>query len=403
MVSLLGTWMQVTGQAWLVLTMTGSAFRLGVISTVQWTPVLLLSLYAGVVADRFPKRRILIVTQSGMCLLALTVAWLTLSGRVEYWHLLVAAALVGTLQAFDFPTRQAFTVEMVGRDDLLNAIALNSSIFNLARVVGPAAAGLVIETFGIGWAFLLNGVSYFGVLYVLAVMRVPDRIRAREDKAIAEIRAGLGYIGRTRVVLGLMVLIALVSVFALNFNVLVPLLVRNVLGGEAREYGFMMSAMGVGALTGSLSLATFGAKGRETRLALAGVLVLGLSQLGLAVITGWTLSAAALFVCGAAMVTFATSSNTAIQLTVPDELRGRVMSVHSLVFIGVTPLGAFITGSLAEYLGSSVTFGVAGAIAILTGLGIRASGLLRATTAADRTEASPRPAGRAGATDGRGS
>ncbi len=378
MVSLAGSWMQITGQSWLVLTLTNSPLKLGIVSTLQWTPVLLLSLFAGVLADRLPKRKILIVTQSSLAFLALALGFLTLTGRVQYWHVLITATLVGAVQAFDMPTRQAFVVEMTSKEDLLNAIALNSSIFNLARVIGPSLAGLVIEYTGIGWAFIINGVSFFGVIYAFATMRIPDRVRPRTRSAVTDIRAGLSYIGRTPSVLGIMVLLGIISTFALNFNVLVPTLTRIVLHGQASQYGFLTSAMGVGALLGSVILATFGGRGPQMRSLLAGAIVLGLGEFSLLFAKGWTLSAVALFVCGAAMVTFSASANTTIQVSVPDELRGRVMSVHALVFGGTTPIGAFITGLLAQNLGTSIAFGLAGGIAVLTALVMHLTGRLPA-------------------------
>jgi len=366
MVSLIGSWMQMTGQAWLVLTLTESPLKLGLVSALQWTPVLLLSLFAGVVADRYPKRRILIITQTGLCCMAFVLAALCLTGKVQYWHVLITATCVGTLQAFDMPTRQSFVVEMAGRDDLLNAIALNSTIFNLARIIGPALAGLVVKEVGIGWAFALNGLSFLAVIYALRAMDLPDRVRPREGSAVSHILDGLRYIRRTPLVLGIMILLAVISLFALNFQVLVPTLARNVLHGDSSQYGLLMSCMGAGALLGSVGLATFGGRGLQTRAILAGAVCLGLGEIALFFVKGWGLSGLALFVCGAAMATFSASSNTIIQWSVPDELRGRVMSVHSLVFGGTTPFGAFISGTLAQRLGASVTFGIIGGVAVLS-------------------------------------
>jgi MFS family permease len=376
MVSLIGSWMQMTGQAWLVLTLTDSPFKLGLVSALQWTPVLLLSLFAGVVADRYPKRRILVITQSGLCVMAFVLAALTLSGKVQYWHVLITATCVGTLQAFDMPTRQSFVVEMAGRDDLLNAIALNSTIFNLARVIGPALAGLVVKEVGIGWAFALNGLSFFAVIYALRAMDVPDLVRPREGSAVSHIVDGLRYIGRTPLVLGIMILLAVISIFALNFQVLVPTLARNALHGDSGQYGLLMSCMGVGALLGSVCLATFGGRGPQTKAILAGAVLLGLGEMALLFARGWAFAGLSLFVCGAAMVTFSASANTTIQWSVPDELRGRVMSVHALVFGGTTPFGAFIAGTLAQRLGASATFGIIGGVAVLSAVAVGLSRLL---------------------------
>jgi len=375
MVSLIGSWMQMTGQSWLVLTLTNSPFWLGLVGTLQWTPSLLLSLYAGVIVDRFPKRRILLVTQSLLATLAMVLAVLTLTGYVRYWHVLIIAALVGCVQVFDMPARQSFVVEMTGKEDLLNAIALNSTIFNLARVVGPAVAGLVVNALGTGWAFFLNSLSFLGVIYSLAVMDVPDVARRRlTRKAFREIAEGLRYVKGQPTLSGVLILLGLVSTFALNFSVLVPTLARNVLGGDSGQYGLLMSAMGAGALVGSVALATFGGSGSRMGLIRAGSMVLGLGEIALCFVRGWGVSAVMLAVCGAAMVTFSASTNTTIQVIVPDELRGRVMSLHALVFAGVTPLGSFLTGSLAQELGVSATFGLVGAVAVLSTLVMTLSG-----------------------------
>jgi len=360
--------MQTTGQSWLVLQLTNSPFKLSLVSTVQWTPVLFLTLYAGVVADRLPKRRILVVTQAALAFLAFVLGLLTLTGRVRYWHVLVTATLSGIVQAFDMPTRQAFVVEMTSREDLLNAIALNSSIFNLARVVGPSLAGLVIKLTGTGWAFVFNGLSFLPVVWAFAVMDVPDRVRPKQRGAWEEVRTGLAYIRSTRIVLGTMVLLGVISTVALNFNILIPTLAKMVLHGDSSQFGFLLSAMGAGALFGSTLLATFGGRGPQLKTIIGGAVLLGVSEASLAFVRGFYPSAVILFISGAAMVTFTASSNTTIQVTAPDELRGRVMSVYALVFAGVTPIGAFLTGILAEGFGTSATFGIAGGVAALTTL-----------------------------------
>jgi len=390
MFSLIGSWMQMTGQQWLVLELTNDARKLGVVSALQWLPVLLLSLFAGVIIDRLPKRRILIVTQSCLSLLAFVLAALTLTGRVQYWHILITATLVGTVQSFDMPTRQSFIVEMAGKEDLLNAIALNSSIFNLARVIGPAAAGLVISTFGTGWAFFLNGVSFFGVIYVFRAMNVAEQARPpRQSDTFGEIRAGLSYIRDTPSVLGVMTLLGVISIFALNFNILAPVLVRNVLHGTAGQYGFLMSCMGLGALAGSVSLATFGGRGPQMTVMRLGAVALGLGEIALFFARGWALAASMLFVCGVAVVTFSASANTTIQVSVPDRLRGRVMSVHSLVFGGFTWFGALLSGFMAQIIGASAAFGIIGCIAVLTTLAMWGTGKLPGPLRPPEADSSP--------------
>jgi len=356
--------MQMTAQSWLVLTLTESPFKLGLVGSLHFAPMIVFTLYAGVLADRLPKRRIIIATQSSMAVCALVLAALTLSGHVRYWHVLVLAALVGTARAFDTPARQAFFVEMVGREDLLNAIALNSSVFNLARVIGPALAGLVIKMLGTGWAFLGNGLSYFAVIAALAAMDIPDRVRPGRTGAAKDIAVGLGYVRRTPSVLGIIALLGVVGVFTLNLNVLVPLLARHVLGLDSSGYGFLMASMGVGALTGAIALATYGGRGPQVRLLVAGAVMLGVGETILGLIGGFASAAVVLFACGLSLVIYLASSNTTVQAVVPDELRGRVMSVYFLVLGGTAPLGAFISGTMAEHLGVPTTLWALGGITV---------------------------------------
>jgi predicted MFS family arabinose efflux permease len=389
MVSLVGSWMQMTAQSWLVLILTDSPFKLGLVGTLQFAPLLVFTLYGGVLADRLPKRRILLATQSCLALFALVLAFLTLSGRVQFWHVALLAALVGTVRSFDAPARQAFFVEMVGREDLLNAIALNSTIFNLARVAGPALGGLVIKAVGTGWAFLANGLSFLAVIAALAAMTTPDRARPGRRGVGGEMREGLAYIARTPAVLGIIILLGLVSTFALNWNVLVPTFARAALGLDAGGYGLLMSSMGVGALTGSVALATFGGRGPRARPLLAGALSLGIGLAVLCLVRGPALAAAVLFCCGAAQVTYLASSNTTVQSLVPDDLRGRVMAAYFLVFGGVAPLGAFLSGSLAEHYGAPVTFGVMGCLTVAAVLAVSAGGRLAETVAAADRRARP--------------
>ncbi|MFZ5753381.1 MAG: MFS transporter, partial [Bacillota bacterium] len=252
MISLMGTWMQNMAQGWLVLSLTDSAFKLGLATAVQFTPMLLFSLVAGAVADRLPKRRMLIATQVSLMVPALILGILTVTNRVQYWHVMVLAGLLGTANAFDMPARQSFIVEMVGKADLMNAIALNSSIFNAARVVGPAFAGLTIGWFGMGPCFLLNAASFLPIIISLTLIRTSPVGQKKEKLSEARlwenIREGLSYIRQTPLILRTIILMALMSIFALNFNVLTPVLARDNLGQGAEGYGYLMSAIGIGAL-----------------------------------------------------------------------------------------------------------------------------------------------------------
>ncbi len=366
MVSLIGTWMQATGQSWLVLILTDSPFLLGLISALQFAPVLIFSLIAGAVADRVPKRRMLVITQTVLMLLAFILSVLTLTGRVRYWHIAALATLLGITNAFDGPTRQSFVVEMVGKGDLMNAIALNSAIFNVARIVGPAVSGLVTKEFGPGWAFFANGASFLAVIAALVAMKMdrPNRAEAVHRSIAADVREGITYIGRTPLVLTVILLLGLVSTFTLNFNVFVPLLAKNVLKGDAGLYGYLMSAMGFGALTGAIGLAFVSGRGPQRQLLAGGAGLVCLAEIALAFVRHNLIAAAVLAVAGLAMIVFTATSNTTVQVTVPDRLRGRVMSVYFLVFAGVSPFGALFTGAIAEKFGTSVAMGVGG----LTGL-----------------------------------
>ena len=362
MVSLIGTWMQNMAQAWLVLDLTGSPFLLGLVGAAQFGPFLLFSLLAGVAADRLPRRRLLILTQFIMMALALGLGTVTWLGLVRYWHVLLFATLVGITHTFDVPGRQSFYVELVGREDLMNAIALNSSIFNAARIVGPAAAGLVIGYFGTAACFFLNAASFLAVLTGLCMMRVEKAKVAKQDGDVwSKIREGLGYIRSTPAVLYPMVMMGAISITAMNFQVLVPAFARIVLEQDARGYGFLMSAHGLGALAGAVSLAFLSHGGPRRGLLIAGALGLCLFQLLMAPVRWYPLAFFLMALTGWSMITFTASVNAMVQMAAPDGLRGRIVSVYSLVFIGFTPFGNLISGALARSWGAPVALALGAA------------------------------------------
>jgi MFS family permease len=374
-VSLIGTWMQTVAQGWLVLTLSDSAFVLGLVGALQFLPVLLFSLFGGVVADRFPKRTILLATQTSAALLALTLGLLTVTGLVEVWHVMVLAFFLGTVNSLDMPARQSFVVEMVGKDDLLNAIALNSSAFNGARIVGPAVAALLIAQIGIAACFLCNAISYVAVITGLLLMdtNVLSHVEAVRGQSVwRHVREGLGYVRRTRDVATAITLIGVISLFGMNFNTLNPLFAREVLDVGATGYGLLMSAMGVGSLAAAVSLAFFGQ--RASRLLIVGAaLGLALFELAFSFSKVFPLSLLLLVGAGLTATTFMASSNSLVQTTTPDGLRGRVMGVYALVFVGVTPFGSFYAGALAQLWGAPLTMGlsaalcgIGGALAILS-------------------------------------
>lgn len=367
LISLIGTWMQNIAQGWLILVLTNSPFMLGLITAVQFLPLLLFSLVAGEVADRVPKRPLLILTQTSMMIFALILGLLTLTGVVRYWHVLILAALLGISNAFDTPIRQAFIVEMVGKEDLMNAITLNSSMFNGARVIGPALAGVAIGRLGIPACFLLNAASFLAVIVGLAMMRLKNQAPARlaNNMMWENIVEGLQYIRRTPIILNSVLLMALLSVFAMNFSVLVPVLARVNLHQEAEGYGFLASATGIGALLGALILAWISGRSPKRWLLYAGGAGLCFFQLFLAVTRQYTLSFILLFLTGVCMLIFTALTNTTVQLNVKDRLRGRVMSVYAIVFLGVTPIGSLFSGSLAHIWGAPATIAIGAAVGML--------------------------------------
>lgn len=362
LISLTGTWMQNLGQAWLVLELTHSSFRLGVVSALQFLPMLFLSFPAGVLIDYFPKRKIIITTQTVMMVLAFTLAALQWTGVVRYWHVLVLATILGVANTVDMPARQAFIIEMVGKEDLMNAIALNSSIFNAARAIGPAIAGLLIGALGTGACFFVNGLSYLAVIWGLWLIRFAEPRTTREGTyhIMADIREAMGYIRNTPVVMVTILLVAVVSIFGTNFNVLVPVFAREELHRDAAAFGFLMSAFGTGALIGAVSLAAISRQGPKSSFLLGGGMALSLILIliGTQNSYGWT--ALLLFLAGWCLVSFFGMANSTVQLNTEDQLRGRVMSVYTFTFGGLTPFGSLFAGSVAHYVGAPYTFALGG-------------------------------------------
>lgn len=373
-VSLVGTWMQNMAQAWLVLELTKSAFWLGFVGTIQFLPMLTLSLYAGTVIDRFPKKKMLLLTQAMMAALAAILALDTWLGTVALWHILVMAAMLGIANTFDMPTRQAFMIELVGREDLMNAIVLNSSIFNAARVVGPSVAGFLIEVLGIGWCFFINAVSFVPVIAGIAMIKLKKRqvgAEAREQKnAWQEIKVGLNYVKTTKNILVPMAILAVLSIFAMNFNVIIPLYTKNVFHGGADKFGFLMAANGIGALAGSVVLAARSSGGPKFRTLTVAAFGMCIFELLLVPVKTYSLAYLLLGLIGVCLITFSTTTNSIIQVQTPHHLRGRVMSIYTLVFAGFSPIGSFFTGTVAHAWGAPATIGLSALISLglITGI-----------------------------------
>ncbi|MGH7521230.1 MAG: MFS transporter [Gemmatimonadales bacterium] len=366
-ISLIGTWMQNVGEGWLILTLTNSPFYVGLTAALSSIGVLLFSLYAGVIADRTDKRRFIIFMQIAFMLEAFTVAILVWTGVVAVWQVLVLATILGIASAFDIPMRQSFVVEMVGKDDLMNAIALNSSLFNAARVVGPAIAGLLIGAVGIAWCYFLNGLSYIAVIAGLLLMRLPP---APQPPKIASAWSGfrevLSYLRGDRRVRTLMVLTAVLSVFGFPYIALMPVFARDVLHRGAEGYGALTSSIGIGAVIGALAIAWRSARIRARgRLMLVGGAAFGILLMLFAASRSLPLAMVLLGLAGFAMIVNNALGNTLLQTAAPDHLRGRIMGFYSFVFVGMAPFGAFLFGVVAEHVGVPATLAAGGAIVAL--------------------------------------
>jgi MFS family permease len=363
--------MQSVGQAWLVLELTGSPFHLGLVTALQFIPILLLSPVGGALSDRFAKRPIILLTQTAMMAQALALAVLVGSGRVRYWHVAVLAAIYGLGRAIDIPARQAYITDLVGRSDLPNAVALNSLVFNGARIVGPAVAGLLIDRFGVAVAFWLNGLSFVAVIAALLLIRTrgdPDpagRLGIREG-----IWGALDYATRTPSVAFTLSLLVAVSVLVLNFNVVVPLVAKNALHEDAHGFGLLMSSLGTGAVIAGVGLALLRRDRPPLWSLAASAAVLSLGAASLSVVGRFETAALLLVGLGCCQILFSTGCNTTLQLSTPDGLRGRMMGLYALANAGMTPIGSLLIGTIAEHLG------VRAACALGGGTGLVAIGVL---------------------------
>jgi MFS family permease len=365
LVSLIGTWMQSVAQSWLVYRLSVSPVLLGLVGFAGQVPVFLLAPVGGSLADCRDRHRIIVTTQSASMALAMILAGLTLGGQVQIGHVFVLATLLGVVNAFDIPARQAFLVDMVGKDDLISAIALNSSMVNGARIVGPAVAGVLVAAVGEGWCFFANGLSYLAVLAGLLAMRREVRPRSpRAGSPLAHVVEGFGFVARTAPIRDLLGLLGLISLMGMPYAVLMPIFADQILHGGAKGLGLLMGASGLGALLGALALASR----REVR-GLGGWVSRASAGFGVSLIAfslsrrSW-LSEALLVPVGFSMMVEMAASNTLIQAMVPDRLRGRVMAVYSMMFMGMAPFGALLAGVLAQRVGAPWTVASGGAACI---------------------------------------
>jgi MFS family permease len=368
--SLMGTWMQSVAQGWLVYQLTGSKFALGTIAFAGTLPTLFLMLPGGVLADRIPKRRLLITTQASMMLFALALALLAWTGALQVWHIAVLAFLLGVANSFDAPARLAIVPELVeDREDMQNAIALNAMMFNMARVIGPAVGGIILATAGAAWCFALNAASFLSVLIALLLMALPNDVARPSDRdVLADIREGLRFIARHSVIRPIMILVGAASLFAFSYAVLLPAYAADVLRTDEAGYGGMNTAVGLGALVGSFGVASLGRGGNRGTMLTFGSLLFPAALIGLAVARSLPVALVLLFLVGLGFVTQNVQANTLVQAMAPDELRGRVTSVYSLMFFGTAPFGSLLAGAVAQWLGSSLAIAVSATISLLIAL-----------------------------------
>jgi MFS family permease len=368
MVSLIGTWMQSMTQGWLVLRLSNSPFYLGVVGAFATLPIFFLSLPAGVLADRMKKRKLLIMTQTAAMILAFILAFLTYTKLVRVWHVMIMALLLGVVNAFDAPTRQSFVKEMVGQDDLLNAIALNSMMFNTARVLGPAAAGILISLVGEAGCFFINGITYLAVIAGLLLMSMQDLVFLSGNHTFfTRFKQGVSYVRGNKMVSALILMVSTMSIFGFSYAILMPVFARDILRAGPSGLGFLMSAIGIGAITAGLGLASREAE-EKLKYMRAGIVVFFSCLMLFSFSKNLFFSLVCLVGTGWGMISIITTCNTLLQEIIPDELRGRVLSFYTMMFMGTMPIGSFLAGSLAQGLGVLWTVRIGSVICVIASL-----------------------------------
>jgi MFS family permease len=365
-ISLIGTWMQNMGQSWLVYTLTKSPFLLGLVNTLQFLPVLLFSLFAGALIDIFPKKTILLVTQTASMILALILALLVWTDKVQYWHVLILATLLGLVNTIDMPTRQSFNVEIASKKDLMNAVALNSVIFNAARILGPAIAGFLMAYLGIAFCFFANAISFMAVIFGLTRINVNGNFKPGNGSGILKrmfnmevllgVKEGLIYIYKNGILFRTLMSATAVTTFAMNFNVLIPVFAKSVLGQGEKGYGLLMSIMGLGSLIGAVALAVTSKRGPKMFYLKYGTIIISLLLIGIGFNKSYYLTAALLVLVGFNTVSFNATNNSILQINAKDEFRGRVASAYTLINAGSTPIGSLYAGFAADRFGGGMGF-----------------------------------------------
>ncbi len=371
LISLAGTWMQIIAQGWLVYEISGSELALGIVGFASAIPVLVLSPFAGAIADRINKRALLVATQSCAMLLALVLSALVFSGLIQVWHVVLVAAALGVVNAFDGPTRQAFVVEMVGRDDLPNAIALNSMTFNTGRIIGPALGGLVLASLGAGWCFLLNGLTFSAVIIGLLAMRLPaHQPKTDQTSPWHQVLTGLRYVRQQPQLRALLLLALSFSVFGISYNTVLPAFIDKELGKDATAFGTINAMSGIGAVTAAFLIARWGNGGRRGEALYWAILGFPIVLVTFAVVRFYPLTLLLAVLLGLGFMGTFTLINTLLQTQVADEMRGRVLGLYTLTFFGFAPFGNLAIGSVSEWIGITQTILISAALCFVCALTI---------------------------------
>ena len=364
LISMIGTWLQTVAQGWLVLELTHSAFWVGTVASLGTLPGLFFSLHGGLIVDRFSRKKILYFTQYSSLFLAVLLGVLTVLHVVTLWEIILISALLGAITAIDLPARQAFSVDLVGKEDLHSAIALNSGLFNAARVIGPGVAGLLIALFGTGGAFILNGLSFLALVIALNIMSIKETVHAVHPNAIKAIKEGISYAFTHRIIRTLLIMSSIVSIFGWSYITIMPVVTEKVFGKDASGLGILYMASGLGALLGTFFVSSVSKKVSSSMFIFLGGIIFSLSLIVFSYTTNFNLALIFMFLSGLGLILQFAIMNTSIQRHVEDSLRGRVMSLYTLTFLGLAPLGSFEIGIIAEHFGSMFALRM-GAIIVL--------------------------------------
>lgn len=372
LISVTGTWAQNVAQQWLVYELTNSPLILGQVSFIMAVPVWVLGPWAGVIIDRTPRRTILLITQTIQMIQAFILAALTFTGNIQVWHVMVLSGVRGIANAFDAPARQSFYIELVDRDDLSNAIAMNSTLMSLGRVVGPSLGGIIVATLGTAWAFTINGITFLAILVSLLLMHLAlPTLKAPDQSPLADLKEGLGFIWRTRTIAGLIIIALTVALFGASFTVLLPVIARDVLGRGEVAFGMLNAARGIGSLVGAVAVGYLSTRPKRGQYLNAVNLLLPFSLAAFGLSRWYVPSLLLLIVVGMGLTPQLSLTNMLIQSNIPDEIRGRVMSVYTLVIFGTFPLGSLIAGAIAEALGASGAILLSAAAVLVISLALR--------------------------------